>query len=75
MKIKRYKLPRQWDEETFDDSKCFDCKLDLKVESIKAMKNRSSFYVYEIVFQNRQRFFLCKDCFNKLIRESVKLLL
>jgi len=75
MKIKRYNLQRQWDEEIFDDSKCSECKLDLKIESIRAMKNRRSFYVYEIVFQNRQKFFLCEDCFNKLIRESVKLLL
>jgi len=75
MKIRRYMLPEDWDEKIFDNSKCCECKLDLKIENIRALRNKTWFYVYEIMFRNRQKFFLCEKCFTRFIRESLKLLL
>jgi len=75
MEIKKYLLPINWNEEIFDDKLCMGCGSDIKVESIKAMKNRKYFYVYELIFKDKNRFFLCEECFKTLLHKGFKLLL
>jgi ribosomal protein L34E len=75
MEIIRHELPLDWDEKTFDNYACYNCGNDLKVLGIRALKSGVKAYVYEIRFPNRFKFFLCEDCFKKLLIEAIKVML
>jgi len=75
MEIIRHELPLGWDEKTFDNYSCYNCGKDIKILGIRALKSGKKTYVYEIRFPNRHRFFLCEDCFKKLLVEAIKVML
>jgi hypothetical protein len=75
MEIIRRELPLDWNEKIFDSYTCYNCGEDLKVLGIKALKSGVKTYVYEVRFSNKHRFFLCGDCFKKLVVEAIKIML